>query len=437
MLAVPSRDDVGQYMHLKEEVDEMVGNINGRHSTLTWTPIHYFYRSVPFEQLITLYTLADIGIVTPLRDGMNLVAKEYVASKSSSVGVLILSEMAGSAIELDGALLVNPNDEKDMTEALHTALHMDSFEQAQRLTKMRNQVKVNSVEKWGADFTAQLNLIFEQSKKIENTLVNGKETAKICSSFSHAEKRLILLDYDGTLSPFCNNPYDAKPDAELKEVLTDLSKHATVVILSGRDHFLMDEWLGDLDVQLVAEHGIWHKENGQWRQVRKLSSAWKADVYPVMNEFIEKTPGSFIEEKPFSLAFHYRKADSWLSEIRPPQLISTLNHVCEANHLNILDGNKVVEVRISGIDKGSAAMKWLGKPDWDFILSIGDDKTDEDMFAVLPDTAYSIKVGSGYSKAKWRMRNCDKVRELLKQVTACAELQETSQGMRLIYKKAV
>jgi trehalose 6-phosphate synthase/phosphatase len=432
MLTVPSRDNVGEYKKLKVEVDEMVGNINGQHATLAWTAIHYFYRSISFEQLVALYNLADICFVTPLRDGMNLVAKEYVASKNHGNGVLILSEMAGSAIELDGALLVNPNDENGMIKALHTALYMDSKEQELRLKKMQEQVENNSVDKWAASFTTALTMLYQQTKQVRNTILNGKETAEICSAFTHAEKRLILLDYDGTLMPFYANPYDAKPDGELKELLSALGELATVVLLSGRDHFVMEEWFGDLNVQLVAEHGVWQKEDGRWKQAANLSTAWKGEVYSILTEFVEKTPGSFIEEKPFSLAFHYRQADSWLSEIRAPQLINTLTIACTNNHLNILDGNKVIEVRVAGIDKGHAASKWLSEDTWDFVMAVGDDKTDEDMFRVTPDTAFTIKVGSQHSKARWRIRSYQKVRELLRQLIAINEMHEENTVMKIV-----
>jgi trehalose 6-phosphate synthase/phosphatase len=416
MLTVPSRDNVTEYKHLKEEVDEMVGNINGKYSSLTWTAVHYLYRSVSFEQLVALYNLADIGLVTPLRDGMNLVAKEYVASKNHGSGVLILSEMAGSAIELEGALRINPNDQNAMANALYTALHMNTVEQEQRLKKMQQQVRIHSVEKWGKDFTDELTAIYEQARKNEKVIINGKETAEICAAFTEAEDRLIILDYDGTLAPFNNNPYDSKPSPELKTLLGELSKHATVVLLSGRDHFTMEEWFSDYGVELIAEHGVWHKEEGKWKQVRDLSNAWKSELYTVLESFVEKTPGASIEEKPFSLVFHYRRSDSWLAEIRVPQLLNALIPVCGQYELDIVDGNKVIEIRIPGIDKGNAAQKWLSHQKWDFIMAIGDDKTDEDMFAVMPDQAYTIKVGAQASKAKMRIKGCDKVIELLQNI---------------------
>lgn len=434
MLTVPSRDNVGKYRELKIEVDELVGKINGRHSTITWTPIHYLYRSLPFEEIVALYKLADIAFVTPLRDGMNLVAKEYVASKTDANGVLILSEMAGSAIEMDGALLINPNDDNAMVQALHKAICMDTHEQQLRLRKMRHQIAVNSVEKWGESFITQLSSIFQHAKKIEDRIVNTEHIAEFCTSFSFADNRIIFLDYDGTLTGFTDNPYDARPDENLKQILQDVSRYATVVLLSGRDHHIMEEWFGELDVQLIAEHGVWHKREGIWKKEKNFSSSWKSEIMPLMQQVVENTPGSFIEEKPFSLVFHYRRCDSWQSEIRAPQLINSLKTVCQKNNLSILDGNKVVEVRVAGIDKGSAAYEWLSKEKWDFIMAIGDDRTDEDMFGVMPEQAHTIKVGIQNSIAKWRIRNSGRVRELLQHLLTYHEIK--SHDADVSYKKA-
>lgn len=434
MLTVPSRDDVREYKHLKEEVDEMVGRINGRHATLTWTAVHYFYRSVVFDQLVALYNLADIALVTPLRDGMNLVAKEYVASRKDGNGVLILSEMAGAAIELESALRINPNDKNDLAKALYHALHMDTAEQKQRMKKMQEQVRTHSVEKWAEDFTDQLNALYLDAKKTQATIVNGRETAEICAAFTTAENRLIFLDYDGTLRGFCDNPREARPDEALKQLLRELGRHATVVLLSGRDHFTMEEWFGDLGIHLVAEHGIWSREGKTWKQVHNISNAWKEDVYPLLSGFVEKTPGSFIEEKPFSLVFHYRKADSWMAEVRVPQLMSALSRFSARGTLNVVDGNKVIEVRVPGTDKGSAAASWLSRQQWDFIMAMGDDKTDEDMFAAMPEQAYAIKVGSQPSRARWRIRNCEKVLELLRHMSTYAARERAEME---VYKQAV
>ncbi|MEQ8713885.1 MAG: bifunctional alpha,alpha-trehalose-phosphate synthase (UDP-forming)/trehalose-phosphatase, partial [Cyclobacteriaceae bacterium] len=129
MVVVPSRDSVGKYKELKEEVDLLVGRINGHYGRLNWTPIHYFYRSFPLNALSAFYRMADVALVTPMRDGMNLVCKEFIASKLDKKGVLILSEMAGASKELSDAIQINPNDIHELVDALHQALTMDEEEQ--------------------------------------------------------------------------------------------------------------------------------------------------------------------------------------------------------------------------------------------------------------------------------------------------------------------
>ncbi|MGC9343384.1 MAG: trehalose-6-phosphate synthase, partial [Bacteroidales bacterium] len=120
MLSVPSRVEVEHYQLMKKEIDELVGRINGEFASINWTPIWYFYRSMPFENLIELYTTADVALITPVRDGMNLVAKEYLATRTDGTGVLILGEMAGAYKELNEALIINPNDKDEIAENIKT-----------------------------------------------------------------------------------------------------------------------------------------------------------------------------------------------------------------------------------------------------------------------------------------------------------------------------
>ena len=130
---------------------------------------------------------------------------------------------------------------------------------------------------------------------------------------------------------------------------------------------------------------------------------------------MDRTPGSFIEEKQFSLVWHYRKADSELSTTRVRELTDELVNLTANLNLQILEGSKVVEVKNSGINKGRAALRWIAKEDWDFILAIGDDRTDEDMFEVLPETAYSLKVGLGSSMARFNLKSYRDVLFLLEE----------------------
>lgn len=418
MVSVPSRSNVSKYQDLKEEIDEIVGNINGRHGTVSWTPIHYLYRSVPFEQLAALYNISDICLITPLRDGMNLVAKEFVASKTDATGVLILSELAGAAIELREAVQVNPNDENSIVNAVYDALHMPLEEQQGRMVAMQKHLRKSSIEKWASSFINQLESMDHKRQFIEKKLVNGKETETFCGYFSSEGNKLVILDYDGTLQPFCSNPEEACPDEELCEILEEMNACATVLIISGRDHQTMEKWFGGLNVEMIAEHGIWHRDNGEWSQVKEIDNGWMEDVMPILQKFVSKTPGSMIEEKASSLVWHYRKTDSWLAEMRAPQLVRMLVSVCSKYNLDILQGNKVIEIKIAGIDKGTAAYKWLLKEQWDFIMAIGDDVTDEDIFTVMPENAHTIKVGTQPTRARYRIHDYSEVRRLLRDLAA-------------------
>jgi trehalose 6-phosphate synthase/phosphatase len=224
MLAVPSRSSVEHYQLMKSEVDELVGRINGEYSTINWTPIWYFYRSLPFENLIDLYTSSDIAMLTPIRDGMNLVAKEYVASKVDQKGILILSEMAGAAKEMSEALVINPNNNDEIADALKTALLMPVDEQVSRNKVLQKRLKRYNVARWASDFMNSLNKTEELKNKFLAKKLSSTIETKILDKYNSAEKRIIFLDYDGTLVGFKNRPEDAKPDAELYEILDKLAE---------------------------------------------------------------------------------------------------------------------------------------------------------------------------------------------------------------------
>jgi trehalose 6-phosphate synthase len=152
-ILVPSRQDVGSYDQLKQEIDQLVGEINGRFSQNGWIPIHYLFQSLSREELIRQYIRSDVCLVTPIKDGMNLVCKEYCACRNQKDGVLVLSEFAGAAAELShGAILVNPYDEHGVSEALHQALTMNASEQYERMTLLRKAIKKNDIFNWANTF---------------------------------------------------------------------------------------------------------------------------------------------------------------------------------------------------------------------------------------------------------------------------------------------
>ena len=419
LVAVPSRMGVEHYMMLKRQVDELIGRINGKYGSLGWVPIWYLYRSLPFVNLAALYHVTDVALVTPLRDGMNLIAKEFVASKVDGKGVLILSEMAGAAKELGEAIIVNPNSEQDVVNALSEALSM-SEEQVERNRKMQRRLQRYHICRWVSDFLDRLEYIKGVQRDMAARRLTPEVRREMMERYRRSRARLLLLDYDGTLVPFSERPERAGPDPELREVLKLLAQHPNneVMVISGRDKAILDQWLGDLGLALVAEHGVWIRERGgAWEMIEPLRNDWKEQVRPILEIYVDRTPGSFLEEKEFSLVWHYRKADPELASVRARELKEALLYLTANLKLGVMEGSGVIEIKDAGINKGRAAMRWLGKRRWGFILAAGDDWTDEDLFAALPPGAYSIKVGLSPSRARFNVATHREVRGLLRELT--------------------
>ncbi len=417
ILAVPSRSNVPQYQLLKKEIDELVGRINGELSTVNWTPIWYFYRSLPFDNLIDLYTSSDIAWLTPLRDGMNLVAKEYIATRTDKTGVLILSEMAGSAYEMNEALQINPNNFEEQADALKHAINMPKEEQMDRNTFLQKRLERYNVEVWANEFMNALN----EKRDLGRAFVSQKMSKEILSSivkkYTKAKKRLLFLDYDGTLAGFHKDPQKASPDEELYDLLDQLQEqeNTTLFLISGRDKQTFGRWFQSKKYNMIVEHGVWISKNGEdFRMLEQVKGDWMGKIRPVLESFVDRTPGSFIEEKNYSLAWHYRNTDPDFGEKRATELNTVLRSLIGNDDISVLNGNKVMEVKSSNVNKGRASVRMLGEDNYDFVFAIGDDWTDEFMFQELPDSAITVKVGLKKTQAKYHVENTKKVRELLK-----------------------
>jgi trehalose 6-phosphate synthase/phosphatase len=405
MLLVPSRASVPEYASLKRKIDQTIGELNGRYATPTWTPIHYYYRSFSPDRLQALYHVADIALVTPLRDGMNLVAKEYVAAKRDTPGVLILSERAGAANELTDALLVNPNSAEEVSEAIIAAIEMPEKEQLARLQRMQALLARRSVNAWAAEFLHAQQAISAKNDHVREALIGPEDVRDIRAWYRGARARLLILDYDGTLAPICKQPEDAAPDEALRGTLRRLAEDPrnTLVICSGRDRDTLDRWLGDLPVLLAAEHGAFHKEGGVWHGLQAEMPVWDEEVLAVMERITHQTQGAWVEKKRTALVWHYRNVDAWLAELREKQLLASLMEPCARLSLRVMRGNKVVEVKPFDFNKGAEVQRLLAKGSFDFVLAMGDDVTDEDMFRALPPDAVTVKVGSFSPQARYTL----------------------------------
>ncbi|WP_271784369.1 bifunctional alpha,alpha-trehalose-phosphate synthase (UDP-forming)/trehalose-phosphatase [Aquimarina algiphila] len=416
MLAVPSRSDVPQYQILKNEIDQLVGRINGKFAEVSWTPIWYFYRSMPFENLIDLYTSSEVALLTPIRDGMNLVAKEYVASRVDKKGVLILSEMTGASKEMSEALIINPNNFEEIADTLKFALEMPEEEQIKRNTALQKRLKRYNVEKWANDFMEALENTKTNAKKILLKKLTPSIKDAILSDFLNANKKIFFLDYDGTLAPFEKLPENAKPTQKIFDILDAIHKapNTKLIIITGRDKDTFNRWFGHKDYTLITEHGVWLKETEKdWELLERVTNKWFESISPVLESFTDRTPGSLIEEKNYSLAWHFRSVDPDLGKKRAMELKMTIQHLIANHNLEILEGDKVLEIKVSGVDKGKSAAKMLVGQNYDFIFAIGDDWTDEYMFKELPDLAYTVKVGLKKTVARYYVEDTNQVHELL------------------------
>lgn len=417
LLALISGERSQFYESLKREVDELVGRINGTFGTISWMPVRYLNKEFTIDELIEMYSMADIALILPLRDGMNMVAKEFVASRFNNDGVLILSEMTGASKELHEALIVNPNNMGEVVQAIREALQMPREEQERRMTVMQKRLNRYTVDRWANEFIKSLDNVIETQQTSLTRKISSGHVKKVVKAYEEAYKRILFLDYDGTLSGFKKNPEDAKPDEELYGILEKLTQDPknTVTIISGRDKETLGRWFDtSWNIHFIAEHGVWLRDpGGDWHMLEQIDNQWKESVQPLLEYYVDQTPRSFIEHKNFSLVWHYRKADPDLGIQRAWELKDELRTLTSNLNLEIMDGDKVLEIKYSGINKGRAALHKMGNQIYDFIFAVGDDWTDEYTFESMPEQAYTIKVGAKTTEAKYYIEGVEKVRELL------------------------
>ncbi len=420
-VAVPSRTGVGAYQEFRTLVDQLVGKINGSFGTPRWVPVHYIFRALSEADLVALYRAADVMLVTPLRDGMNLVAKEFLASRSDGDGVLVLSEFAGAAWELPEAVRVNPYDVEGAAEVYYRALTMGADERKARLAPLRSRVQTFDVHRWVASFLEQL----EESTPIAPPRGPPAGTAAareaLTKRLAETDALLLLLDYDGTLVPFAATPDLARPDPGLVTMLGAAAARpdTEVHVVSGRAREALDHWLGHLPVWLHAEHAFWSRapDSKEWVPAAEPGGSWREPVLAILRDITARTPGSLIETKAAAIAWHYRMSDPETGARRANELRLHLNQVLSNQPVEILPGHRLLEIRPYGIHKGRVVAQL--SPErlaGTAVVAIGDDRTDEDLFAALPPEAITIRVGPGPTRARFRLEGIGAVRDLLQTV---------------------
>ena len=432
-VAVPSRAEVRDYVELKDEVDRLAGSINAEFGRPGLQPLHYMYQSVSPQRLRALYRAADIALVTPLRDGLNLVAKEFIASRHQDDGVLVLGESTGASWELGEALRVNPFDCADIVRQLERALVMPLEEQQQRMKPMRARIAGTSVEQWARTC---LNAIrSSHSTDVRPTELCAPEFEQLQTMLAAQESGHchVFLDYDGTLREFTGQPLDATPTPEILSLLERLTAHPKISpwVISGRPSELLETWVGATGVGLVAEHGAFVRAAGESRfhpLFDFLTLDWRNEVREIFEHFTASVPGARIEEKEIGIAWHYRQADPILGAWQAKELFQHLIEVLQDQGVQVMRGNKVLEVRPAGINKGNAMRRILRDCDskHGLVIAAGDDHTDESMFQALGKTAWGILVGNRPSAARYRVDSPAVMRDFLARLLASSSASESS-----------
>jgi trehalose 6-phosphate synthase/phosphatase len=413
-VAVPSRTGVGAYQGLRETVDALVGRINGRFATPNWSPVRYLARGLSPREVTALYRAADVLVVTPIRDGMNLVAKEFIAARTDADGVLVLSEFTGAAAELAEALLVNPYDVQGTAEALWRALQMPPEERRIRMTALRNRVETYDVHRWAHEFLDRLGSDLEPPHALRPSKPSALSAAQ--TRIRAAPSATLLLDYDGTLVEFAPTPDLAVPDAAVLRLLEALAARYVVHVVSGRRRDTLERWLEGLPVGLHAEHGYWSRMPGErWHGAVIDPSSWLPQVKAILEEYAARTPGALVEAKTAGLAWHYRAADPEFGAAQARDLLLHLATLLSNAPAEVLTGDHVVEIRPQGVNKGQVVAAVVAHaPPGTLVAALGDDRTDEDLFAALPPGSISVHVGPAASRAELRVRNVTEARAFLR-----------------------
>jgi len=417
LIAAPSRMHVPHYIELKREIDELVSTTNGAFGTIGWNPIQYFFRAVPFPKLTAIYTQSDVLLVTPLRDGMNLISKEFLAARVDRKGVLVLSETAGSARELGEAISVNPNNVDQIADAIREALEMPVSEQQEKNERMHRRLKRYDIHYWAQDFMEKLDAASALQSSLSVKKLSSSVKKELGDSYRKANRRLIMVDYDGTLISYGEQP--GVPDPETMDSLRHLAENEKneVVIISGRQKDFLESRLKELPVGIIAGHGIWVREtDGNWKKMEEVTADWKEIIQPVLELHRDRTPGSGITVNEYSLVWHYERAQPELAALRLSELKDALLSLTSNLNLSVLEGNKLLEIKNSNVSKGRAASQWFQRQDWDFVVAMGDDWTDEDIFRLLGPEHYSIKVGLDISSANYFLESVEQVRAFIREL---------------------
>ncbi|MDE1851145.1 MAG: bifunctional alpha,alpha-trehalose-phosphate synthase (UDP-forming)/trehalose-phosphatase [Candidatus Micrarchaeota archaeon] len=420
LVVVPSRESLRQYSMLKRAIDERVGRINSKYGVHGWVPIWYTYGKISFSRLVGFYKTSDIMLILPIKDGMNLIAKEFLAVKGGDKGLLILSQNAGAAKELFEAAIVNPNDEDEIVKRIKECIATKGRGTAVANRNMMHKLEELGVRKWAERFIEGLETNIKLSNIMAARALDAKSEEQMVSRYRGSKNRLFIFDYDGTLIPIHKDYAYSKRSGSVISMLNGLAsaRGNSVFIVSGRSRGSLDRIFKSVKVSLVAEHGAWVKPYGSqsWESLVPIDDKWKDDIMPILEAFTERLKGSVIEQKDMSITWHYRNAKSPNAPDVALELGNILTNLTANSELKVIYGKKNIEIMNTYVSKGMSYIKLMSNTRHDFILAIGDDSSDESIFEVLPKDAFSIKVGMSVSNAKYNIKAQKDVVRLLQRI---------------------
>jgi len=432
-VASPSRENVDAYQELREQVETAVGRINGEFGELGHAAIHYLHHSYPPEEMAALYLAADVMLVTSLRDGMNLVAKEYIAARSDQQGALVLSEFTGAADELSGALLVNPHDIDELKAVIEQAARMDPKEQRRRMRRLRRKVMADDVAKWSSSFLRTLEempvapvapeLQDDDSEGLGSDLVDALD--RLAATVGLV---IVATDFDGVLAPLVDDPSSSRTTPRSARALARLARRPTpqvrLALVSGRDldtlAALSHAPSGTL---LIGSHGAEHGEvsaDGVVRHELALTEGQTSLLQRItdgLEEVADRHTGVWVERKPTASVLHTRRS----THDGASQAIEAARGLAERLGVGALEGKDVVELQVVDTSKGKAIDALRTELGADAVLYVGDDVTDEHAFAVLTPDDVAVKVGPGETIAEHRVSSTKSVGLLLEHLARALE----------------
>ena len=388
-----------------KDVKAHIDACNKRFARKGWKPIIHQHADSNRTEMTALYNIADVLLVGSLRDGMNLIGKEYVAARQSDRGVIVLSEFAGGARELSEAILINPYDRKGSIAALAAALTMPSRRQAATFTRMKQRQQRNTALNWSVTFIECLRHIKTRQTTIQSHSFNQRAAHKVQTAYQSARKRLLLFDYNGTLVPVPKDGRTKPPPPALLELLQQLAsvRQNHVAIITDNSRTLIDNWFHKHPVDLIACSDAAFRHDGKWSEDPQLATAWQEDARPILERYVIRTPGSYIDEKRYALIWHFENAEKELGEVRSRELMEDLRSFAGMENLQVNEVGRLIEIRNAESHKASMLRNYLADSKHDFIFAVGDDQSNEAMFTVLPENAVTVRIGSTLTSAHYNM----------------------------------